>query len=1200
MSDDETLFSGEEDQPDLFEVGAEWKDLWRGMPAYDHEDMEPHQSVLVHFRRPSDRNAFAKLVGQTLNPKTKFIWYPEATIGHASHSVYTSATKMVPRYPVYIISKGRWESRLTSRSLEWIKVPYHIVIEPQEYDKYAAVIDPKKILTLPFSNLGLGGIPARNWVYEHAVASGARRHWILDDNIAGFCRFHANLKVEVDNGATFCALEDWVDRYENVAMAGFNYDYFAPRKQGARVKPITLNTRVYSGILLDNAIPHRWRGRYNEDTDLSLRILKDGLCTALFNAFLMYKMPTLTMKGGNTDELYKGAEALNERWNAHCTECAKGCTPDETPRCEIGREILSADGRWLMADSLAQQHPDVTTVERKWGRWQHQVDYRRFRANELKLKPGVVIRDEVNDYGMELADMPNDTDYEARVVRRTASTASITTAKAAPQVQPTGQAIDVLSLLAKTPEKAEEPAASGPGAASEARLEASIPLPAETLPASPGQLEAALAAALKKQLEGKGHRVLTREGKLFISDASRLTPEDREQIHAVKPDLLALADPWPEDKAAEIPQPSTITSSQAVQATLLEASGTSLAQLLGTAPPRPAESDWRPDEPPSLDGIPEVVLNFATDGLRWAQGDRPGGVTVATPDGQKTWFLPFRFKYGGNLDEAQVKRWAQTELRGKTIRNANTHFDIHMAREWGVDLVEMGCAFSDIQHTAALLDDRRKQFRLDKLAADYLPGLPGVGRLDESQHLEHHASEAAERERHTARLVGLLWQTFQPLLKEQELEAVQHLEDEVIPAVIEMEKNGQPVDVELLEQYHAECVRLHGQLMREVADEAGFAFDGTNKGYQRLFERFGLPPTDSIAGDVITVIDHPTVKKAYLASQYASLDSKTFKAYKELIDAKGILRFDINQLRSDEGGTVSGRFSIGYVQQVPNADNHRAVFGEALFPRRIFIAAGGHDYLEADAMQIEQRLLVHYAGNEKIIKEYEGDLERLQRGEETVSYHRVTHRMIQAYKPDMLYSHQKNFNFAFQYGAKSIKLAVMMGFITAAEGDEIRRLKRWDDPKLRTIKEIEQAYHRMFPEAGALIDRAAHLAKSQCDDFCKRGDALHRQYPHRGFIKTYLGRRSRFPDNYKTYIALNRVLQGTGADIMKRKLKELHDARRHTGLVMRLTVHDAVCGDATLPETQARVSEVLNAQSYPFKVPILWSCGTGKTWADCK
>ena len=91
-----------------------------------------------------------------------------------------------PKYPVYIISKGRWESRLTSKALEEMNVPYYIVVEPQEYDNYPEVINPKKILVLPFRNLGQGSIPARNWVWAHSLSINAKRHWILDDNIRSF------------------------------------------------------------------------------------------------------------------------------------------------------------------------------------------------------------------------------------------------------------------------------------------------------------------------------------------------------------------------------------------------------------------------------------------------------------------------------------------------------------------------------------------------------------------------------------------------------------------------------------------------------------------------------------------------------------------------------------------------------------------------------------------------------------------------------------------------------------------------------------------------------------------------------------------------------------------------------------------------------------------------------------------------------
>jgi hypothetical protein len=271
---------------------------------------------------------------------------------------------MNPKYPVYIISKGRWESRLTSKALEARGVPYRIVVEPQEREQYAAVIDPRKILVLPFSNLGQGSIPARNWVWEHSIAEGAARHWILDDNIREFYRLHENTYFRTTSGVTFCAIEDWADRYINIAMTGMQYFMFAKRKQ--KIPPLVMNTRIYSCILLKNDLPYRWRGRYNEDADLSLCILKGGWVTALFQAFLAEKMPTMKMKGGNTDELYQG------------------------------------DGRLKMAQALQMQHPDVTRIDRRWGRWQHIVDYRPFKKNRPILRPGVVIPDEPNNYGMVL------------------------------------------------------------------------------------------------------------------------------------------------------------------------------------------------------------------------------------------------------------------------------------------------------------------------------------------------------------------------------------------------------------------------------------------------------------------------------------------------------------------------------------------------------------------------------------------------------------------------------------------------------------------------------------------------------------------------------------------------------------------------------------------------------------------------------
>jgi hypothetical protein len=119
-----------------------------------------------------------------------------------------------------------------------------------------------------------------------------------------------------------------------------------------------------------NDLPYRWRGRYNEDTDLSLRALKDGYCTILFNAFLAGKVTTMRMKGGNTSEVY-----------------------GET------------DNRKEFAESLRDQHPDHVEVTWKFNRWHHQVDYRLFKQNRLIKKLGQPIPNGINNYGMKLIEL---------------------------------------------------------------------------------------------------------------------------------------------------------------------------------------------------------------------------------------------------------------------------------------------------------------------------------------------------------------------------------------------------------------------------------------------------------------------------------------------------------------------------------------------------------------------------------------------------------------------------------------------------------------------------------------------------------------------------------------------------------------------------------------------------------------------------
>lgn len=285
--------------------------------------------------------------------------------------------KMNPKYPVYIVSKGRSDILLTARAFDRIKVPYTIVVNSDEYNDYSKVFGSEKVLPVPqryfddydtFDKLGdtkaKGPGAARNFCWDHSIKNGFERHWVFDDNITDFYRLNNNLKVRVSDGTIFRVMEDFVDRYENIAISGPNYESFVPRK--IKRLPFTLNTRIYSQLLIKNDIPYRWRGRYNEDTDLSLRVLKDGWCTLQFNAFLGDKSPTQRIKGGNTDQFYKKEGTL--------------------PKSQM----------------QVAMHPDVSRLVWRFGRWHHHVDYSPFKKNRLILKSGIQLKNTSNDYGMVL------------------------------------------------------------------------------------------------------------------------------------------------------------------------------------------------------------------------------------------------------------------------------------------------------------------------------------------------------------------------------------------------------------------------------------------------------------------------------------------------------------------------------------------------------------------------------------------------------------------------------------------------------------------------------------------------------------------------------------------------------------------------------------------------------------------------------
>lgn len=284
---------------------------------------------------------------------------------------------MNPEFPLFVPTKGRYESLLTIRALEKIGVPYTAVIEKQEYEQYAAVIDKRNLLVLPHQNQGL--TVTRNWIWDYAQKELKTPYfWTMDDNIRWFYRLHQNIKHRMDSGTFLYVMEQFAQRYVNLYITGMQYEMFVPRKQKHR--PLIFNSRVYSNMLIKTDIPYRNECFYNDDTDLCLRILKDGHCTVEFAVFLADKEQTMKVKGGMTDYY----EQTNKR-------------------LEFAKELQA-------------KHPDVVKIVWKFNRWHHQVDYRPFKRNKLILKPGVIIPTEPNNYGMVLKQLTPETQGTRAVI----------------------------------------------------------------------------------------------------------------------------------------------------------------------------------------------------------------------------------------------------------------------------------------------------------------------------------------------------------------------------------------------------------------------------------------------------------------------------------------------------------------------------------------------------------------------------------------------------------------------------------------------------------------------------------------------------------------------------------------------------------------------------------------------------------------
>jgi len=419
------------------------------------------------------------------------------------------------------------------------------------------------------------------------------------------------------------------------------------------------------------------------------------------------------------------------------------------------------------------------------------------------------------------------------------------------------------------------------------------------------------------------------------------------------------------------------------------------------------------------------------------------------------------------------------------------------------------------------------------------------------------ANEVGPYAEEDVELTYLIDQDYEKEIQEKDLGRVLELEDSLIYCTVEMERNGALLDLPKLARWRQEVrVELQAGLI-ELSERLGFKVNpDSGKDMERIFHHLGIEHGETALGSAsfpdifLQTIYHPLVQIARRCRGYSSLLSKYLDNYWKKYCNTGVMRYRLHQLKGEDFGTTSGRYSSSKdnIQQVFDPERQAEKLGTTdWLVRELFIPPAGRLWFKADASQIEFRGFAHYSKSSKLIQAYRDDPE--------IDFHEQVAQMISRKR-----KFAKNINFGKLYGMGISKMGRQMG-VGPEEAEELVRI-----------------YDQKFPEARTLMNFCMGLAE------------------RRGYVKTILGRIATFPEKQNLHKALNRVIQGTAADILKVKLLELYNNRKEFDLTMRFTVHDEIDGDIPDQQTSLKIKELLEEPILNLRVPLIWDCKTGANW----
>ena len=610
-------------------------------------------------------------------------------------------------------------------------------------------------------------------------------------------------------------------------------------------------------------------------------------------------------------------------------------------------------------------------------------------------------------------------------------------------------------------------------------------------------------------------------------------------------------------------------------------------------------TEWNcPDSYPNLKDAKYIAIDLETkdpnlkvrgSGSIIGQGEIIG-IAVAV-DGWSGYY-PIGHREG-NLDKRIVLEWIKEVCATDSVKVFhNAMYDVCWLRAYGI---KINGHIMDTMLMASLIDENRFSYTLNSIAYDYLREVKDEKALKDaaekagvdakSEMWKLPAMDVGAYAEKDAQLTLELFKMLSREIKKQQLEEIFDLESRLFPCLIDMKFKGVRVDVEKAHQLKKQLSTEEEKLIQEVKRETGIEPQiWAARSIAKVFDKLSLPyETTEKTGA-------PSFTKNFLSKHPDKLIQKIAKAreinkaHTTFIDTilkhehRGRIHADINPIRSDQGGTVTGRFSYSNpnLQQIPARNKDLGPMIRSLFLPEIDHKWGCFDY-----SQQEPRLVVHYAASTEPIcfdDSVSNIVEKFK--DDSVDFHQTVADMANISR-----TQAKTINLGLFYGMGKAKLQAELGLQTKAEAENLFNQYHENVPFVRDLMTSTSRHAQLSGSIGTLLGRRCRFDKWEPNQF-----GMHKAMSFEEAERTY-GRGQ--IKRAMTYKALNKLIQGSAADMTKKAMLDLYEE----GIIPHIQIHDELDISIKSEEEAKKIIEIME-NAVTLAVPNKVDYESGDTWGD--